>query len=43
MRLDIKLIYIYSIANRAGVPYTFSRARYYYELIIDKEDKSYKG
>ena len=43
MRLNIELVYIYLIADRAGVSYTFSRARYYYELIINKEDKPYKG
>ena len=42
MRLDIELVYIYFIANRTGVSYTFSRARYYYKLTIDKEDKPYK-
>ena len=42
MRLNIKLIYIYLIANRASVLYTFNRAKYYNELIIDNKDKSYK-
>ena len=42
MRLNVKLVYIYSIANRAGVLYTFSRARYYNKLIIDNKDKPYK-
>ena len=42
MRLNIEFVYIYPIADRASVSYTFNRARYYYKLIIDKEDKPYK-